>query len=454
VSVSVATESSVLGQFASNNGYQQLVKASSIYRYLTSFFENGASEHIPEVQKELAMLIKYCKNADIVSSAKELSKLLEGQDCVVVTDGTSNSDVEKQDGPQDATVSKSNNGNGVMVGFWFAPDIAKLLAVDVGEDANQLHITLAYMGKLDEIEADKIPALENVLHSFGLNYAPVHGTLGGPIRFNASEASDGKDVCVASFQSKGIQDFRSQLCDWIKFAGLEPKNNFDYTPHCTLAYIAPEDPMPVQRVEPIDVTFNKITLVLGPKHIEYDLIGATVCKWDNEDEADEDDSSEEDDRLEPEDEQENTDKVELSANIIKLDNEKQLVFGWFSVVSVGGHPITDTQGDVILEHTLESSAYEFVLTARKGGEMHETNNDGTVRGVGRLVESVVFTKEKQQAMAQSLKEQGIDAQLDLGCSAWWGGMKIDDADTWNRVKTGELRAWSIGGRGKRAQYGT
>jgi len=127
-----------------------------------------------------------------------------------------------------------------------------------------------------------------------------------------------------------------------------------------------------------------------------------------------------------------------------------LVFGWFSIVEIDGRVVQDTQDDQIREEDLENTAYHFVLNARTAGSMHEHDDSGTIKGVGRLVESVVFTKEKQAAMLQSLDDQGIEARLDLGCVAWWGGMKVDNAEVWDDVKSGKLKAWSIGGSGKRA----
>lgn len=141
--------------------------------------------------------------------------------------------------------------------------------------------------------------------------------------------------------------------------------------------------------------------------------------------------------------------VGVEGTVVKKDDERQIAFGWFSVVEIDGEPVTDTQGDRITPDELERAAYDFTLYARKGGEMHDAGDDGEAVGVGRLVESVVFTEEKQRAMVESLRAQGVDAHLDLGCVAWWGGFKIADPETWRRVKEGELRAWSIGGRGRR-----
>jgi hypothetical protein len=144
------------------------------------------------------------------------------------------------------------------------------------------------------------------------------------------------------------------------------------------------------------------------------------------------------------------DSFQISGDICKLDRVQHLVFGWASIVTINGKEITDTQGDIITPETLEDAAYEYVLTARKGGEMHDTDSSGEVRGISNLVESVVFTNEKQTAMLKSLHDQGItDAVLDLRCVSWWCGFKIYDEDAWSKVESGELRAFSIGGKGKR-----
>lgn len=159
-------------------------------------------------------------------------------------------------------------------------------------------------------------------------------------------------------------------------------------------------------------------------------------------------------RENPEDDQEAADKFEIRGQVVKLADRadhRHLVFGWFSVISINGETVTDTQGDQITESTLESAAYEFTLDSRTAGEMHEQGGDGAVKGRGRLVESCVFTVEKQRAMLASLHAQGIeDAALDLHCVCWWGGFLIEDEGTWDKVVSGELRAFSVGGRGKRA----
>ena len=123
--------------------------------------------------------------------------------------------------------------------------------------------------------------------------------------------------------------------------------------------------------------------------------------------------------------------------IFKADDEKHLVFGWASIsVTIDGEELEDRQHDIIEPEDLEEAAYEYVLNFRDTGEEH---ND-TMRKKGRLVESCVFTKEKQRAI-------GIpDGSIPVG---WWVGFKIDDDAAWERVKSGMYKMFSIEGRANR-----
>jgi len=117
--------------------------------------------------------------------------------------------------------------------------------------------------------------------------------------------------------------------------------------------------------------------------------------------------------------------------IIKSDDERREVFGWASIaVRVDGEIITDYQEDVIDIADLEKAAYEFTAEFGTAGEMHRNV------GVGRLIESVVFTKEKTKAM-------GIPPNTVP--EGWWVGFRIDDTDVWEKVKNGEYRMFSIEG---------
>lgn len=130
-------------------------------------------------------------------------------------------------------------------------------------------------------------------------------------------------------------------------------------------------------------------------------------------------------------------KTDNEVSILKTDDDKRLVFGWASIsITVDGEQLEDRQQDMIDPEDLEEAAYEYVLNFRDTGEEHIP----TMRKKGKLVESCVFTEEKQRAM-------GIPAgTIPIG---WWIGFKIEDDDAWERVKNGTYRMFSIEGKANR-----
>lgn len=123
--------------------------------------------------------------------------------------------------------------------------------------------------------------------------------------------------------------------------------------------------------------------------------------------------------------------------IRKSDDDKMLAFGWANVSATEtGEQIQDYHNDIIDIEELEQAAYKFVELYREGGEMHERG------GCAVLVESMVFTKEKQNAI-------GIpDETLPEG---WWIGFKVTDPDVWAKVKDGTYPMFSIEGEAVREE---
>ncbi len=125
--------------------------------------------------------------------------------------------------------------------------------------------------------------------------------------------------------------------------------------------------------------------------------------------------------------------------IMKSEDDRMLAFGWANVsIRADGEVIEDYQKDIVEPEELESAAYQFVELYREGGEMHERG------GAAVLVESIVFTEEKMQAM-------GIPAGvLPVG---WWLGFKVTDKAVWEKVKDGTYSMFSIEGTAERVDAG-
>lgn len=133
------------------------------------------------------------------------------------------------------------------------------------------------------------------------------------------------------------------------------------------------------------------------------------------------------------------DSVYLSVNfdVYKSRDDEQLVSGWANVaLDKDGNAPLDWQDDVIAPATLEKAAIQFMLDYRGSGEMHKGNSKGTV------VESIVLTKEKQEAI-------GIpDGMVPEG---WFITVKVHDPEVFAKVKDGTYRMFSIQGSAKRVK---
>ncbi len=114
--------------------------------------------------------------------------------------------------------------------------------------------------------------------------------------------------------------------------------------------------------------------------------------------------------------------------IEKLDDEQQMVWGWAYVCKGDdGIQVIDHGGDVVDIADIQTAAEDFMLSSRVGGVMHKDQ-------AGFVAQSIVVTDELA-------KELGL-ATLKRG---WLIGFKVTDADTWEGVKSGRLKAFSIGG---------
>jgi hypothetical protein len=119
----------------------------------------------------------------------------------------------------------------------------------------------------------------------------------------------------------------------------------------------------------------------------------------------------------------------LEGKILKVDNEQRLVYGWASVVTENGVPVVDRQGEVIEADTLVKAVNDFMEYVRVGKAMH------TGEQVGVVVHSLPVTKEICDALGIQSDREG-----------WVVAYKVYDDKVWEMVKSGELAAFSIGGR--------
>lgn len=129
--------------------------------------------------------------------------------------------------------------------------------------------------------------------------------------------------------------------------------------------------------------------------------------------------------------------IEVELDVSKAKDDECLVSGWANVaIDKNGNVPLDYQDDIIEPATLEKAAINFMLDYRGSGEMHKGNSKGTV------VESIVFTKEKQAALGIP---EGVVPE------GWFITVKVHDKDVFAKVKDGTYRMFSIQGTAKRVE---
>jgi 2'-5' RNA ligase len=160
-----------------------------------------------------------------------------------------------------------------MIAFYPHISIAEKLAIVSGDAPEDLHITLAYLGKSDEIPA--MSDVERAMENFAKRSKPVEGLVNGLGRFNASDTSDSKDVIIALLDLPALPEFRHDLICTIEDMsdGAKASRIHGFTPHMTLSYVGTDEDAPVKRVDTTPVRFESIFLVVGEEKKEYKLEG-------------------------------------------------------------------------------------------------------------------------------------------------------------------------------------
>ena len=127
-------------------------------------------------------------------------------------------------------------------------------------------------------------------------------------------------------------------------------------------------------------------------------------------------------------------KPDVPGTILKRDDEERMVYGWANISITEGDVVVDKHGELIVSEELEKAATSFMKSTRIAKAMHAGGS------VGEVVHSMPLTKQIKQAFGISTPHEG-----------WMIGMHIRDDAIWKRVKSGELRAFSIGGTARKRE---
>lgn len=331
-------------------------------------------------------------------------------------------------------IAKGISGSGVMVALQIPQDIASKLgsrAVPAGE----MHCTLAYLGKMDEVHPDTVKRALAVVKDVALGFRPLKARLGGYGLFKASKSSDGRDVMYASYDAPILPELRQQIFNGLRDAGVPLKGlSHGFTPHVTTDYIEPGKVIDPPSIPEDEFEAAHVSLYIGDARIDIPLGG------DNEFREDESAEFE----LSPADvvalkmlglHVVQKDYTPPPGNQIKRDVQligksdattmEQLAYG------VVLEPETvDGQDHAMTDDDVKFTAHHFLAVQGIAGYRHYKQADATV------VESYIAPCDFQ--LGGQLVKKG----------SWVVVMRVNDSDLWQQILRGEITGYSVGGFGK------
>lgn len=177
---------------------------------------------------------------------------------------------------EDSDIHRNADGtphSGVMAAFYIPDSHAKDLAVEGGEHPNDLHVTVAYMGKTNDVDSQ---ALHRAISDFVRQHGPMTGKVSGYGNFEVDpEANDGySHAHIGLVSIPHIDIFRANLEQHLANYDIKVSNQFGLQPHVTIAYA--HEPMVYDQMPEVtgkEMNWPVLTVAYGGKWSHYPLMG-------------------------------------------------------------------------------------------------------------------------------------------------------------------------------------
>jgi len=164
---------------------------------------------------------------------------------------------------------------GTMIAWYPTTGQSRQIAEEGGESADELHVTIAYLGETSDHDERAVEAIRRVLREETLKQPPMDGSLGGVGRFNPSEGGDGKSPVIALVDVPGLSEFRTRIVHALEREGVEFPRDHGFTPHMTIRYDEPGmDDLAargIPQIETTPISVDKVWLVRDGKREEFTL---------------------------------------------------------------------------------------------------------------------------------------------------------------------------------------
>lgn len=340
------------------------------------------------------------------------------------------------------------------IAAWLTEEQAQQLAVEDGEDPASLHLTLAYLGDIDEAATMRAG---HVLAQIARSTPPLEATISGTGRFLEQ---DGEGDCIYySVDSPALTRFRSQLVADLARSGVAIDETHGFTPHITAAYgdadedidileqpltltlasVCIESPDSVERIDipltgPTGAVAKRQEVAAAPERVEV-VIKDSPTSSDSHVDVPLGSSSTKRPR------RKRKRAAAETVTVVKLDEMRRIVYG----VVLEPH-MTDSQGDWERPIEIEKAAHRYLSKSIRGTtRVHTVQHKirSFFRSGGGLVPVESFI-----APCDFSYDGGTDV---IRKGSWVLAAHIEDTALWKDVLDGKFTGWSVGGSGRRVE---
>lgn len=157
-----------------------------------------------------------------------------------------------------------NFSDSCMVAIYPSSEAAAKVAQLPGDTPeDELHVTLAYLGKLEDLDAPTKAKLVQAVVAAANEASPLKARISGIGRFKGGDT----DPLYLGIDCLGLDYFRADLARSIsKFLPLPEEHGF--TPHMTLSYLETDAPTPALDLDETSWEVASVALVLGTHRID------------------------------------------------------------------------------------------------------------------------------------------------------------------------------------------
>lgn len=160
---------------------------------------------------------------------------------------------------------------GIIAALSVPADVGLHLAVPGGEEPDELHITLAFLGRSEDLKPDDVPRYRQFaaqLTALAARTPPLLLKITGADRFE--NANEGQDACYLDVDGPHLRGLREEVMQAAEAVGLSPSRKHpNFHPHITLVYCPAGSPHPDADPPPTSFRVPGLELWLGGQHHVY-----------------------------------------------------------------------------------------------------------------------------------------------------------------------------------------